>query len=241
MNFEDQEYFRHDRIRLEIARRIVERKKQELGEHLVAAACYGSVAHHASMEYSDIELIILTDDAIEAREDMFFDDGIMVECDILPAARMLKAAQLVRASWGIEADQYLYHLVLWDPDQFFPRLWATARNLPAEDFERALKTSWWREYEIRTKALNAQVLADRTRLCAHGWDFAKAAAMHIALYERKPYESGRTLWQDVTARGYGMKELVDALTTGNIQQIPSAIDNVWKQTKTWGAPEGQEE
>lgn len=241
MKFENQEYPRHDRVRLEIARHIVERKKRELGEHLVAAACYGSVAHHASMEYSDIELIVLTDDTVEPREDIFFDSGIMVECDILPASRMLKATQRVTIRWGIEADQYLHHLVLWDPNQFFPRLWATARELPAEDFERALKASWWTEYEIRTKALNAQLLADRIRLCSHGWDFAKAAAMHIALHKRKPYESGRTLWQDVTARGYGMKELVDALTTGNIQQIPSAIDEVWKQTKIWGAPEDQEE
>ncbi|HLI06458.1 MAG TPA: hypothetical protein VKV40_07815 [Ktedonobacteraceae bacterium] len=102
MKLEDQEYSRHDRVRLVIAHRIVEWKKQEPGKHLVAAACYGSVAHHASREYSDIEPVILTDDTIEAREGMFFADGIMVECDILPASRMLKAAQPVRVSWGIE-------------------------------------------------------------------------------------------------------------------------------------------
>lgn len=241
MKIENQKYSVHDKLRLEIAQRIAEREKQELGKHLIAAACYGSVAHHASMKYSDIEIVILTDDTVEAREDLFFDNGIMVECDILPASRMLKASQLVTSRWGMQADQYRHHLVLWDPDQFFPRLWTTASELPREDFERALKTSWWWQYEMRTKALNAQLLNDSTRLCYHGWDFAQAAAMRIALHEHKPYESGRTLWQDVTTRGYGMKELVDALTTGNIEQIPSAIDAVWEQTKTWGAPEEQQE
>lgn len=240
MKYNEENYPPHDRVRIEIARRIVERKKQELGEHLVAAACYGSVAHHASMQHSDVEMIILTDDTIEAREDQFFDNGIMVECDMLPAARILLAARRVTSRWGIEADQYRHHLVLWDPDRFFPRLWAAASDLPAEDFERALKTSWWWAYEARMKALNAQLLDDRPRLYADGWGFAQATAMRIALYEQRPYESGRTLWQDVTARGYGMRELIGSLTTGDFQQIPRGIDAVWEQTNTWGAPEEQE-
>ena len=74
------------------------------------------------------------------------------------------------------------------------------------------------------------------RMSYTGWEFAYSAAMHIALQERKPYESGRTLWRDVTTRGYGMKELVDVLTAGALEKITGALDNVWEHIKAWGAP-----
>ncbi len=72
-----------------------------------------------------------------------------------------------------------------------------------------------------------------------GWGFALAAAMHIALYEQRPYESGRTLWQDVTSRGYGMRELVDILTAGALEDISPAVDEVWRQISQWGTPESE--
>lgn len=225
-------------IRIELARRIVARKRTELEQHLVAAACYGSVAHNAAAAYSDVELVLLTDDTIAAREDLFFEQGIMVECDMLPASRMLAASQRVTTRWGIQADQYRQHLVLLDTTDVFPRLWAAAHDLSQADFEKALRESWWWSYEMRTKLLNACLVQDATRICSHGWDFAYSAAMRIALFEQKPYESGRTLWQDVTARGYKMKELVDLLTHGAIGQVRPAIDDVWAIIRPWGLPEG---
>jgi hypothetical protein len=73
-------------------------------------------------------------------------------------------------------------------------------------------------------------------LSSEGWFFATAVAMHIALYERRPYESGWTLWQDVATRGYDMKELVDVLTIGSLESILPAIDEVWKKVDQWGMP-----
>ncbi len=225
-------------IRVEIAREIVERRQEELGAHLVAAACYASVAHGAALPYSDVEIVLLTDDAVEAREDQFFERDIMVECDMLPASRMLAAAQQVTRTWGIEADQYRRHLVLWDPDGFFPRLWAVATAIPAEAFAPALAAGWWWAFEIRGKFLNAQLVADHPRMVHHGWQFAYAVAMRTALQERAPYESFRTIWRDVAARGYGMAGLIDALTTGALDRLPHAIEEVWERTRAWGAPPG---
>ncbi len=226
-----------DKKRLTIAQQIVERKKQDLGDHLRAAACYGSVAHHAASEYSDVEMVLLTDESIPAKEEQFFVQGIMVECDMLPASRMLRAAQRVTKRWGIEADQYRHHLVLLDIDGFFPLLWEAARTLSEAAFTEVLPASWWWCYESRNKVRNAFSAKDGPRIRSEGWFFATAAAMHIALYERRPYESGRTLWQDVATRGYGMRELVALLTTGLLEHILPAVDDVWKQIGQWGAPE----
>ena len=226
-----------DKKRLAIAQQVVERKKQELGNHLRAAACYGSVAHHAASEYSDVEIVLLTDESIPAKEEQFFVQGIMVERDMLPVSRMLRAAQRVTKRWGIEADQYRCHLVLLDLDDIFPELWEKAKNIPDATFTEVLPATWWWCYESRNKLRNACRAEDGPRIRSEGWEFATAAAMHIALYERCPYESGRTLWQDVATRGYGMKELVAIQTTGSLEHIPPAVDGVWKQIGQWGAPE----
>lgn len=225
-------------IRREIARHVVERKHQQLGEHMQAGACYGSVAHNAASEYSDVELVILTDDTLSLIDESFFEQGIMVECTTLPTTRMFNASQRVTGRWGIEADQYRHHLPIWDPNNFFPKLWDVARNLPQESFVQGLRENWWSYYERRTKFLNAFLLQDMARIQYDGWGVAFGAAMHIALHEQRPYESMRTIWKDVSERGYGMTEMVDLLVTGPYDQLPDAVEVVWKNTHSWGVPEG---
>src|SRR5438552_10119511 len=90
--------------RIALARDIVERKKQELGEHLRTACCYGSVAHQAAGEYSDVEMILITDEIVPVKEELYFEQGIMVECDTRSVSRLLRAArQQVSKRWGLEA------------------------------------------------------------------------------------------------------------------------------------------
>jgi hypothetical protein len=228
----------HNAIRLEIAPSVVERMRQALAPHVIAGACYGSVAHGAATAYSDVELLIVTDDDVEGRDEMLFERGIMVECNIIPGSHLLEAAQRVAANWGIQADEYRHQYAIWDPEGFFPRLRAEANNIPDESFEKALRENWHWFYESRTKAFAALDAEDLTRAVYDGWHFAYTAAMRIALHERKPYESGRTLWRDVLARGYGMKELTDVLTQARFGEIKEAIDNVWGKVGNWGAPEG---
>ena len=185
-------------------------------------------------------MILITDETVPGKDELFFEQGIMVECDTRSVSRLLRAArQQVSKRWGIEADQYRHHLVLLDLDGFFPQLWEVAKNIPTTAFAEALPATWWWCYEVRNKLLNACAVNDGPRMRSEGWGFATAAAMHIALYEQRPYESGRTLWQDVTARGYGMQELVDILTTGALKDISPAADEVWGQIGQWGAPESE--
>jgi len=226
-------------LRLAIARTVIARKRGELGEHLLAAAVYGSVAHHAAQAHSDVELVLLTDDATPALEEMFFEQGVMVECDRLPFARMLAAAPRVTMEWGVEADQYRHHLVVWDTDTLFPQVWVAANAIPGDAWAPALALSWWRAYELRGKIRNAALQGDDAQARYWGWRFAYAAALRIALHERRPYESGRTLWGDVIARGYAMRELTQALgenLPGALAAIVAATDTVWARTGAWEQP-----
>ena len=223
--------------RVALARVIAERKRAELGDHLLAVACYGSVAHGAAGPYSDLELVLLTDDTMELTYEPFFMHGVQGQCDILPASRMLRAASRVTEKVGIEADQHRCHLDLWDPGGHFARVRAAANDLRDEDFEVALRMGWWDAYEIRNKARNGLIANDPPRATFHGWEFAYACAMRIALRERRPYESDRTIWADVSARGYAMPALISALTSGDTEALWPAMDAVWEQVGGWGAPD----
>lgn len=72
-----------------------------------------------------------------------------------------------------------------------------------------------------------------------GWEFAYAAAMRLALRDRKPYESLRTLWGDATSRTWAMKALIDTLARGaaSLSDIVRSVEDVWLETRELGVPE----
>lgn len=223
--------------RLVTARRVFEQVRMELGEHLTAAAVYGSVAHDAASAASDVELVFITDETVPFADEYRFEQGIMVEYTVVSAVRMLEAAHRVGTTWGIEADQYRHHHVLWDRDGFFPRLWQTAASIPDASFVEAERVAWWRAYEGRGKFHNAVRTHDLPRVYYTAWQFAYTTALRIALHERRPYESGRTIWTDAAARGYSMASLLAALTDGDRDGISAAIARAWEETRLWGQPE----
>ena len=196
-----------------------------------AGAVYGSVAHRAAAEHSDVEVVVVVDESVDERDEHFFDAGVMVECSLVGADRMLDSARRVPWNWGIKADAYRHQEPIWDPGSFFERLREAALSIADDDFERALAESWWIVYEGREKLRNAVAAQDVPRAVYLGWEFAYSAAMRIALIDRKPYESARTLWRDAMGRGYGMRALVEALTAGAgaVAGITTAVDDVWRE------------
>jgi KNTase C-terminal domain len=223
---------------LEIARRCVERKRRELGDAMLAGAVYGSVAHRAAAEHSDVEVIAVVDETVDEGDEHFFDEGVMVECSLANADRLLVSARRVPWNWGIKADAYRHQEPIWDPTSFFERLREAASSIPDDDFEPALEESWWIVYEEREKLRNAVAAGEVPRAVYLGWELAYAAAMRIALINREPYESGRTLWRDAVQRGHGMAALVEALTEGAsaLEAVKSAVDGVWRELGSLHVP-----
>jgi kanamycin nucleotidyltransferase len=210
---------------------------------MLAGAVVGSVAHNAAAEHSDVEVVVVTGAAVEERDEYFFDEGVMVECAVVDAERLLASARSAPWNWGIKADAYRHQLVVWDPGGFFERVRQAADSIPDADFERALEQSWWILYEERDKLRNAIAEHDVPRALHLGWEFAYAAAMRIALAERRPYESGRTVWSDAAARGHGMERLIGALTSGAsaLPEVTSAVDAVWGELGEQHAPSSAHE
>lgn len=205
---------------------------------MLAGAVYGSVAHRAAAEHSDVEVEVVCDGSVEEGDEHFFDEGVMVECNLVNAERMLSSARRVPWNWGIKADAYRHQEPIWDPASFFERLREAAFSSPDEDFGRALRETWWIVYELRENLRNAVAANDLPRAVYLGWEFAYAGAMRIALRERRPYESGRTLWRDAASRGYAMEALIEAVAmgAGALEEITRCVDAVWSEIEAWHAP-----
>lgn len=205
---------------------------------MIAGAVYGSVSYGAAGEHSDVEVIVVTDETIKEGDEYFFDEGVMVECAVVQADRLVASATKVPWDWGIKADAYRHQVPIWDPKAFFAALRAAAHSIADGRFERALAETWWWCYETRGKFLNALAVGDAARALHTGWQFAYAAAMRIALRDRKPYESMRTLWSDVSSRGYQMEPLLEALTRGAsaLHEVGQCVDAVWRAIRVWGPP-----
>jgi predicted nucleotidyltransferase len=214
------------KIRRALARMIWAEVQATLGAKALAGAVYGSVAHGSARRYSDLELVVLTTDGVPPAEEQFVRHGILVELDRLPASRMLAAASQVTPLWGIEADQYRYHWEIWDPERIFAQVRARATSVPDTAFRQALHASRYRLQELWGKFLNAAEACEADTAFDVAWRFAHAAAMRLALRERRPFERGRTLWREARERSAWMDQLVDALIGGQLHRIRDAMKAV---------------
>lgn len=213
-------------IRRALARVIGAEVQATLGPKARAAAVYGSVAHGRARRHSDLELVVLTTDDVPPEEEQFVRHGIVVELDRLPAARMLAAASRVTTLWGVEADQYRHHWILWDPDGIFAQVRAKAVSIPDAAYRQALDASRYRLRELWGKFLNATEAGDLDTAVDVAWRFAHAAAMRLALRQRRPFESGRTLWREARERSACMGQLLDALSGGRQAVIRDVLQRI---------------
>ena len=224
------------RRRINLADEMVWEYRRELGEHVVAAACYGSVAHGRADVHSDLELLVLTDIAIEAVNVHTMRNGIQVECDVLPTERLRHAAQVVTIEWGIEADCYRHHWVLWDPTEQFATIREAALATPRERFDAVLQQTWWAAREWASKVVAMVETGNRAGAQFTAWQYLYLVAMRVALAHQEPYESLRTLWQEASARGFGVADMVGVLAGGNIAHLPEVVRAVQQHTGSWGEP-----
>lgn len=52
------------------------------------------------------------------------------------------------------------------------------------------------------------------------WQYLYQVALRIALVQQEPYVSLRTLWQEASARGFGVADMLGLLAGGDIAHLP---------------------
>lgn len=68
------------------------------------------------------------------------------------------------------------------------------------------------------------------------WQYLYLVALRVALAQQEPYVSLRTLWQEASARGFGVADMVGVLAGGDIPHLPEVVQAVQKHIGSWGAP-----
>ena len=210
-------------IRLALAEQVAHEARTRWGAACRAVAVYGSVAHGAARRYSDLEVVVLTTEEVVAQETQVIRDGILVEVDVLPARAMLSAAGRVTPFWGLEADQYRVFAPLYDPSALFPQVRAASLAVPPVAFVQPLHHNELGLLEVLGKFCNAADEQDAATMRDVGWQYAHAAALRAALLDRRPFESGRTLWANARGRGFGLNALISALAEGPAASLPEAV------------------
>ncbi len=229
------------RRRMDLAKEMALAYRRDMGDHMVAAACYGSVAHGRADAHSDLELIVLTDLFVEPINVHTVRQGIQVECDVLPIERLRHRAQVVTIEWGVEADCYRYPRIIWDPTEQFAAVRDISLATPRKRFDDALQQSWWSAREWANKVV-AMVESDNLPGAQFtAWQYLYLVAMRVALVQQEPYESLRTMWQDASARGFGVADVLGVLVRTDIAHLPEVIRVVQKDTGSWGEPSDPKE
>ncbi len=215
--------------RLELARQVGTRLRNEHGRSLRALGVYGSVSHGTALPNSDLELLAVMGGSIEIRPNRWLEADVLVDCRSATEERLVEEARRIGPDWGVKADSYRHQFVIRDPDSVFPRLREASLAIPEKAFKGALEESRWDLHEARDKVRNGLALDDRVRAVAAGWDFAWTAAMRVALLTRKPYESKSTLWAEVGRRGYRMRDLLDTLANGRLGSLGADVERAWSE------------
>jgi len=116
---------------------------------------------------------------------------------------------------------------LYDPTGVTAEVRAAALAIGAEPFLAALGPNRLGLWALVGKFANAWEAGEQAVMRDVGWRYAHAAAMRIALLERTPYESGRTLWAEAGRRGYQMRALVENLTDQSVAEQAACMRAVW--------------
>ena len=110
--------------RVELARELTAALLRRHGEGaIVAVGAHGSVARGDDGDESDLDLAVITArPEVEVPDRFLRHRGTVVDLGAIAADAYLEEAGHIGPAWPLAADQYVNHLALHDPGEFFHKL-----------------------------------------------------------------------------------------------------------------------
>lgn len=109
--------------RWRIAREISEEVLRECGEDVHAIGVHGSLAHGDDDEFSDIDLVVVTEKPVDGLPSVVRRvEGIIVDFGVTTRTDYMEAAKTLTRKWPLDADQYLTTRSLHDPHHWHDKL-----------------------------------------------------------------------------------------------------------------------
>jgi hypothetical protein len=181
--------------RVELARELTAALLRRHGtDAIVAVGAHGSVARGDDGDESDLDLAVITARAeVEVPDRFLLHRGTVVDLGAITADAYLEEAGHIGPAWPLAADQYVNHLALHDPGEFFHKLRhvheAAVEQSPPEAFRAAAGYDLVQLVSWEGKARDAELAGDLAVASLAVKEAAVLAMLVVGLHTRTAYRN----------------------------------------------------
>ncbi|HJT38436.1 MAG TPA: kanamycin nucleotidyltransferase C-terminal domain-containing protein [Actinomycetota bacterium] len=122
--------------RVDLAKELSNTFVERHGDGIVATGIRGSVARQEDVDQSNLNMVVVTSSPDIAVSRALLYGPIAVEVYVVDQAAYLEDARIVGPWWPVRADQFMHHVALHDPSDFWHALrlvYEEAMASPADD------------------------------------------------------------------------------------------------------------
>jgi predicted nucleotidyltransferase len=181
--------------RVELARELTAALLRRHGtDAIVAVGAHGSVARGDDGDESDLDLAVITArPEVEVPDRLLRHRGTVVDLGAITADAYLEEAGHIGPAWPLAADQYVNHLALHDPGEFFHKLRhvheAAVEQSPPEAFRAAAGYDLVQLVSWEGKARDAELAGDLVVASLAVKEAAVLAMLVVGLHTRTAYRN----------------------------------------------------
>jgi predicted nucleotidyltransferase len=181
--------------RVELARELTAALLRRHGtDAIVAVGAHGSVARGDDGDESDLDLAVITArPEVEVPDRFLRHRGTVVDLGAITADAYLEEAGHIGPAWPLAADQYVNHLALHDPGEFFHKLRhvheAAVEQSPPEAFRAAAGYDLVQLVSWEGKARDAELAGDLVVASLAVKEAAVLAMLVVGLHTRTAYRN----------------------------------------------------
>jgi predicted nucleotidyltransferase len=181
--------------RVELARELTAALLRRHGEQaIVAVGVHGSVARGDDGDQSDLDLAVITaGPEVEVPDRFLRHRGTVVDLGAITADAYLQEAGHIGPAWPLAADQYVNHLAMHDPGEFFHKLRhvheAAVEQSPPEAFRAAAGYDLVQLLSWEGKARDAELAGDLVVASLAVKEAAVLAMLVVGLHTRTAYRN----------------------------------------------------
>jgi predicted nucleotidyltransferase len=181
--------------RVELARELTAALLRRHGtDAIVAVGAHGSVARGDDGDESDLDLAVITArPEVEVPDRFLRHRGTVVDLGAITADAYLEEAGHIGPAWPLAADQYVNHLALHDPGEFFHKLRhvheAAVEQSPPEAFRAAAGYDLVQLLSWEGKARDAELAGDLVVASLAVKEAAVLAMLVVGLHTRTAYRN----------------------------------------------------
>jgi len=227
--------------RLEIAKTITKLIVQKYGNEILLVGVYGSVAKEEDMEFSDIDMYVITKNL--SFQKYFAYKEIPITIHFKTKKEVLEIIRNVTSTWPAEVHKFLFPKVLYGSETLLDEFRQIVNKISKKEFQKAASTALIEIFENVGKVRNACKQRNLGRCIEAVWNVVWHAEMFVALINKKYYEKPgfRSLGEVLKFEKIPEKycELVKTLwTSKDFDELSTASMELWKNCLKLAKKEG---